>query len=120
MNANGHILCLHSKIRGHLDLPLSARPSVRKNINFVTKVEKWGHPCHMDKFLVSFYIHSTFVREDTRYKKNVLLVATMFPHCYEGIMIVVFNQINILIISDLLPLKLVTDWKHAVLEEKEK
>ena len=64
---------------GHLDLPLSVCPSVclsvlsvlsvclsvnPKIFNFVTKVEKWGHPCSIDTFLVLFIFYSIFIALD--------------------------------------------------------
>ena len=47
----------HSVRAGHLDLLLYIRLSVLKIINFVTKVEKCGHLCPIDTFLVFFLAH---------------------------------------------------------------
>ena len=47
-------LCPH--LKGHLDLPLSVRPSVCPSKNFVTKVEKCEHLCPMDTFLVLVFL----------------------------------------------------------------
>ena len=56
-------LCPHSNRWGHSDLPLSVRKflkifdrgenmSVQNFLNFVTKVEYWGHLCPIDIFLI--------------------------------------------------------------------